>query len=108
MPRDYLLVMNTCPTVEAAQKLALLLVENNLAACVNIIPGLTSIYRWQGKLNNDQEVLLLIKSTAEHYAAMEKLLRDNHPYELPEIIAVPVTRGLPEYLDWISQTTGAP
>ncbi len=74
-----------------------------MAACVNILPGIRSVYRWQGKLESAQEILLLIKSHSQAYPALEQLIQRLHPYELPEIIAVPVENGLPAYLDWISE-----
>ncbi len=76
-----------------------------MAACVNQIPGITSIYEWEGKIEENNEVLLLIKSTEERFDSIKRLVLDQHPYELPELIAVPVTRGLPDYLDWIKQCT---
>ena len=78
------------------------LVEQRLAACVNLVPGLTSVYHWQGKLEQGTEVLLLIKTTAARYAALEKAIQARHPYELPEIIAVTLIDGLPAYLKWIT------
>lgn len=97
----------TCPDQESAEKIARLLVERNLAACVNILPGLTSIYRWQGQIQSAQEHLLLIKSNKGCYQAVETALLENHPYELPEIIAIPVEHGLPEYLHWIDSCLSA-
>jgi periplasmic divalent cation tolerance protein len=99
----YQLVFCTCPDEATAIKLATLLVEQHQAACVNIIPGLTSVYRWQGKVTTDQEYLLLIKSRADHYAALERLIREQHPYELPEVIAVTIGNGLEGYLHWLDQ-----
>lgn len=95
------IVINTCPDSETAQSLARVLVEENLAACVNIIDGMRSIYRWNGVLQNDDEVLLLIKSGVEQFSALCERLKELHPYELPEIVAVPISTGLPEYLDWL-------
>ncbi len=97
-----LLVFSTCPDQTVAESLAEQLVSLQLAACVNILPGLTSVYRWQGKVERDSEVLLLIKTDTGHYSALEKLIRQHHPYELPEIIGVSVEMGLPEYLHWIT------
>lgn len=98
----YRLILCTCPDNQVAEQLATSLVEQRLAACINIIPGLTSIYRWQGKLEKGTEVLLLIKSTQDRYAAVESAIRQQHPYELPEIIAVTLDEGLPDYLRWIT------
>ncbi|MEF3075102.1 divalent-cation tolerance protein CutA [Methylobacter sp. Wu1] len=91
----------TCPDKDTAEKIARLLVMDQLAACVNILPGILSVYTWQGQVESAQEHLLLIKSRKDHYLSLEKAIRDNHPYEIPEIIAVPVEAGLPEYLNWI-------
>lgn len=98
---SYLLVLNTCPDREIAEKIARALVEQNLAACINILPGLTSVYRWEGQIETTQEHLLIIKTHSDRYQAVETYLRNNHPYELPEIIAVPIERGLTDYLQWI-------
>lgn len=91
----------TCPDKATAEKIALLLVEANLAACVNILPNLTSVYSWQGQIESAEEHLLIIKSPQIAYKAIETAIRSQHPYELPEIIAVPVGQGLPEYINWI-------
>ena len=95
------IVINTCPDSETARKLARVLVEENLAACVNIIDGVRSIYRWNGEIQDDGEVLLLIKSGVDQFSALRERLQQLHPYELPEIVAVPISDGLPEYLDWL-------
>jgi periplasmic divalent cation tolerance protein len=91
----------TCPDKATAEKIARLLVETNLAACVNILPNITSIYTWQGQIESAEEHLLIIKSPQTAYKAIETAIRSQHPYELPEIIAVPVGQGLPEYINWI-------
>lgn len=98
----YQLILCTCPDNPVAEQLATTLVQQHLAACINIIPGLTSIYRWKGKLEKGTEVLLLIKTTRERYAAVESAIRQQHPYELPEIIAVTLDEGSPDYLRWIT------
>lgn len=102
-PEHYHIVLNTCPDTGVAKNLATLLVQEHLAACVNIIPGLTSIYEWEGKLETGSECLLIIKSVKKHYPELEKMIRDNHPYELPEIIAVSISDGLNDYLAWVGQ-----
>ena len=79
--------------------------ESKLAACVNLIPQVTSIYEWQGQLEETGEVLMLIKTTKHNYPAVESALRAKHPYELPEILAVPVEQGLAGYLDWVERCT---
>ena len=94
------LVLSTCPP-DRAEELAGMLVESLLAACVNIIPAITSVYRWQGRIERESEALLVIKCRADNYNALERRLRSAHPYELPEIITVPQIGGLPEYLQWV-------
>jgi periplasmic divalent cation tolerance protein len=101
MPTQYQIILCTCPDQDTAEKLARMLVSDRLAACVNILPGLSSIYRWQGQIASAQEYLLLIKANTINYQAIETSIKIHHPYELPEIIAVPVENGLPEYLHWI-------
>jgi periplasmic divalent cation tolerance protein len=91
----------TCPDKATAEKIARLLVKAKLAACVNILPAITSIYVWQGEIESAEEYLLMIKSPQTNYNAIETSIRDHHPYELPEIIAVTVGQGLPEYINWI-------
>jgi periplasmic divalent cation tolerance protein len=98
------LVLTTCPDDETAAHLARELVSAGLAACVSRLPGLRSVYRWENGVSEDAEVLLLIKTTAARYAALESRVVSLHPYELPELIAVPVDAGLPPYLDWVSDS----
>ncbi len=102
MSTDYQIVFCTCPDKDTAEKIASLLVENNVAACVNIVPNITSIYRWQGQLERAEECLLLIKARQDTYSVLETLIKKHHPYQLPEIIAVAIERGLPDYLNWIA------
>lgn len=97
------LILSTCPQLEDAKKLAYLLVENQLAACVNIIPQLLSVYRWENKIEQSNEYLLLIKTHVDAYERIEEMIVKNHPYELPEILMVPIQDGLPQYLTWINQ-----
>lgn len=94
-------VLCTCPDTEAAETIANILVDQGLAACVNIIPGLRSVYRWQGRREQAEELLLVIKSRVESYPRIEENILQLHPYELPEIIAIPIIAGLPAYLAWI-------
>ena len=89
----------------AARRIATALVESAGAACVNIIPGIQSVYRWQGHIQSDRESLLIIKAGSDRYAAIEATVKALHPYELPEIIAVPIDGGSPAYLAWL-QTGG--
>ena len=105
MPTPLLLILTTAPDQKTAKLLAKSLVEQRLAACVNILPQATSIYEWKGKVECSDESLLLIKSTRQNYTAVEAALRELHPYELPEIIAVPVEQGLQGYLDWVERCT---
>jgi periplasmic divalent cation tolerance protein len=102
-----LLVLTNVPDRAVAERLADMLVEKKLAACVNILAPCRSVYRWKGAVQHDEEHPMLIKTTAERYAALEAALRAGHPYELPEIIAVPVARGLAAYLDWVTAETKA-
>lgn len=101
MAANHQIIFCTCPDKGTAEKIARLLIAGNNAACVNILPGITSIYRWKEQIESAEEHLLLIKAHKDHYQAIEKTLRTHHPYELPEIIAVAIERGLPEYLHWI-------
>lgn len=105
MEHDTLLVMTTCPDTEHAQALAVQLIEARLAACINQLPGIRSVYRWEGELKSGSEVLLMIKTPADKWQALEAAIKADHPYELPEIIAVPISNGHQPYLDWIQDTT---
>lgn len=98
-------MLSTLPDRETAAAIARTLVEQRLAACVSLLPQITSFYEWQGRLEQEQETLLLIKTTKQNYQAVEAALRANHPYELPEILAVPVDQGLQGYLDWVERCT---
>jgi periplasmic divalent cation tolerance protein len=98
---DYQLLITTCPNSEIANKLAQTLLENHLAACINIIPHIQSVYEWEGKIVTDAEVLLLIKTRRERYVAIEQTLLEEHPYDVPELIVLPIETGLPSYLAWL-------
>ena len=100
-----LIVFTSAPDRAVAEKIAHALIERKLAACVNILAGCASIYRWQGKIENTSEIPLLIKTRAAIYDEVEALVKSLHPYELPEIVAVSVERGLPDYLDWVNAAT---
>ena len=102
---DIRLVITNCPDEETANRIALAVVEAKLAACVNILPRVQSIYRWQGVVESAAEVPLLIKTTAAAYPALEAAIRERHPYDVPEIIALPITAGLPAYLNWLAAET---
>jgi periplasmic divalent cation tolerance protein len=104
---DALLVITNLPDAESARALATTLIEQRVAACVNILSPCHSIYRWEGKLEEAEEVPLLIKTSAARYAALEEAIRAYHPYELPEIVAVRIEKGLPGYLAWVAASTSA-
>ena len=105
MESTKLLVLTNLPDRAAAEKLADMLIAERLAACVNILAPCRSVYRWKGAVQHDEEHPMLIKTTQARYAALEQALRAGHPYELPEIIAVRIERGLPAYLDWVAAET---
>jgi periplasmic divalent cation tolerance protein len=100
-----ILVLCTCPDEAVADRIASAVVEERLAACVNCLPGVTSTYRWQGKIHRDGEVLLLIKTTRERFDALREHIIALHPYELPEVIAVDIALGHAPYLAWIDTET---
>jgi len=102
---EKLLVLTNCPDETVANAIALAIVEEKLAACVNILPRVQSIYRWQGAVESASEIPLLIKSTAACYPALEKRIAELHPYDVPEIIALPIAQGLPAYLNWLAEET---
>lgn len=105
---DTLLVVTHLPDADIARLLARDLVQSGLAACVNVLPPCRSYYIWQGALQEDGEVPLLIKTTANLYSALESYIKQQHPYDLPEIIAVKIEAGLPEYLHWVETQCAAP
>ncbi len=96
-----LVLLSTFPSTDKAAEIARVLVEERLAACVNLVGEVRSIYRWQGDISDDREALAIIKTTPERYAALEARLRALHPYEVPELIALPVTAGAAPYLAWL-------
>ena len=100
-----LLVLTNLPDRAAAEKLADQLIEKRVAACVNILAPCRSVYRWKDAVQHDEEHPMLIKTTRSGYPALEEALRAAHPFELPEIIAVPIERGLPAYLEWVAAET---
>ncbi len=105
---ENLLVFNTCPSREVAEILARTLVKKRVAACVNIIDSVVSIYEWQDELQTDNETILLIKTCAAKMPALKEILKDGHPYELPEIIAVSVADGSADYLQWLTDSLNKP
>ena len=102
---DALLVFTTLPSPEKAAELARVLVSERLAACANLFPAVRSIYKWQGKLQDENEVLVLFKTRAEHLERLKLRILEVHPYEVPEVLAVPVESGYPPYLEWIAAET---
>lgn len=100
-----LLVLTNVPDGATAQAIAHAVLGQRLAACVNVLPAVTSIYRWQGAVEQASEVTLLIKTTQARYAELEAAIKSAHPYEVPEIIASPIVAGLPAYLDWVAEET---
>jgi len=105
MDPKYLIVFVTTPTVKDGRKIARILVKENLAACVNILPAITSIYTWDEEICEDDEVLLIIKTRADLFDSLSITVTKEHPYEVPEVIAVPLTTGTAGYLHWIDQVT---
>ena len=104
---DKIVVFSACATEEEAEKIARVLVEARLAACVNIVPGARSIYRWQGAIESAAECLLIIKSSRQIFARLCAALEKAHSYQTPEVLAVPVTEGAPNYLNWLDDQLGA-
>ncbi|MFQ5936407.1 MAG: divalent-cation tolerance protein CutA [Acidiferrobacterales bacterium] len=102
-PRDFQIVLTTCPDADSANTIARSLVGTGLAACVNILPVGQSVYVWKGEIETAAEHLLLVKSRVQQYQAIEERIRSLHPYELPEIIAVPIASALSEYLAWLEE-----
>jgi periplasmic divalent cation tolerance protein len=98
---DKIVVLSTCASEEEADRIARSLVEARVAACVNIVPGVRSVYRWQGAVESSGEWLLAIKSTRERFEALRVAIEKSHSYEVPEIVALPVVDGAPNYLNWI-------
>jgi periplasmic divalent cation tolerance protein len=102
---DALLVFTTLPNADKAYEVARALVEEKLAACANVLPAIRSIYRWEGKLQDENEVLVLLKTRAENVERLKARILELHPYEVPEVLAVPVESGYQAYLDWLSAQT---
>lgn len=100
-----LLVLTNLPDTDTAQAIACQIVERRLAACVNMLPQVKSVYQWNGAVEEANEITLLIKTTQGRYADLEAAIKAAHPYDVPEIIATPIVQGLPQYLDWIANET---
>lgn len=99
------LVLVTASSRKEAMKIAQAILREKQAGCVNILPSIISIFRWQGKVQRSREALLLIKTTGRRYRALEKTIRSLHSYEVPEIISIRIDRGLPQYIDWVNRET---
>lgn len=108
MADNFVMVLSTCPTQESAERIAREVVAARLAACVNVIPGLRSYYEWKGQVEVSNEVLLVIKSRMELFEALQNAITSQHPYELPEVIAVPISTGFPPYLAWLAANMRTP
>ena len=104
MASDVLVVLVTCPP-DKAQGIAEALVEERVAACVNIVPSLSSVYRWKGAVHHEDEAMLLVKTTNDRFEALKQAVLKHHPYELPEVIAVTVDRGHTPYLEWVIESS---
>lgn len=104
-PLSAIICFCTVPERETAERIAGVLVDEHLAACVNVLPGVSSVYRWKGKVERTEETLLMIKTVRERLDALSARVAQLHPYELPEVIAVEAAGGLPAYLDWVAQQT---
>src|SRR6185503_5950545 len=98
---DELIVLVTTSNAEEAARLADVLVSERLAACVNIVPGIESIYRWEGKVTRDQEALMIIKTTGERYDELKRRVKELHSYSMPEVVALKIDRGSEQYLNWL-------
>jgi periplasmic divalent cation tolerance protein len=105
---DFQVVLCNCPDIFCAEQLAQQLVEEKLAACINLIPQVQSFYLWENKIVKDQEVTLLIKTTSDCFDALEKTIKKLHPYQLPELIALPIINGYQPYLNWLRENTRTP
>jgi len=103
MAEKVLLALSTFPDQETAREISNELVTKNLAACANILPGVESIYRWKEQIESGNETLVLFKLSEDRQSAFQETLRSLHPYEVPEIIFVPISSGLPEYLRWVTE-----
>jgi len=106
MPEKILLALSTFPDAETARRISNELVQGNFVACANILPPVESIYRWKDKIENGTEMLVFFKLSGDRQSAFQEKLRLLHPYEVPEIIFVPLAGGLPEYLQWVTDNCG--
>lgn len=104
MADEILLAFSTFPEAASARRIARELVQENLAACANIVPAIESIYRWKGEVEEAQETLVLFKTTRARFTDLQVKLKSLHPYDVPELIAIDVVEGLPEYLRWVAES----
>lgn len=102
---DSIVILSTAPDADKAAEIAKSLVEEHLAACVNIVPGLRSIYRWEGKITDDAEVLCIIKTARDRFDQVAARIKSLHPYSVPEVIALPIIKGFEPYLEWVRKST---
>jgi periplasmic divalent cation tolerance protein len=102
---ELFLALTTAPDPETARRLGHALVEEKLVACANLVPGLSSIYRWKGEVQNDAEVLLLLKTQRSRLPRLKERLPELHPYEVPELLALPIADGLASYYQWVVEET---
>ena len=105
MAENHIVTLCTVPDRESGERIAHALVEERLAACVNLVPGLTSVYRWQGKVEKEAECLLIIKTGVSRFEVLKQRIKALHPNDLPEIIALPIIHGDAAYLNWITEST---
>jgi periplasmic divalent cation tolerance protein len=102
---EYIIILTTVPDEQEGRKMARLLVQDHLAACVTLSPASLSIYRWEGAITEEKEHILIIKTRRDLFPQIEKKIDENHPYDIPEIIAFPVVEGSRNYLDWVEEET---
>jgi len=107
MKAKCVVVLVTCPNRAVARRIASVVVTKRLAACVNLLPGIESVFRWEGKIDRSREVLLLIKTTRRRFSSLAHALARLHPYDVPEVIALPVTAGVASYLRWVARSVSA-
>ena len=100
------LVLTTAPDTEVAERIARVLVEERFAACANVLPGVTSVFRWEDAVQREGEVLVFLKTTVDGVGALRDRLVELHPYDVPEVVALPVTSGHPPYLAWVREEVG--
>ena len=103
-----MVVLVTCPTRTAAKRIAEALIERRLAACVNLVPAVESVFRWQGKTQRCRETLLVVKTAVARFSSLKRAILALHPYQVPEIIALPVAAGHGPYLDWVARSSSPP